>query len=192
MKRPESIIQARFGDITEVEILGETVDLIEAVSIPEDIDIAVALAEHPERRALWARVVSEVKRRTERAKDDLEELRAVRFHQYWQTLEERERAEMVEQTFDEDEARDAFRRRKRVQARVSQGVKAVVGRWRRNFSDELVWSLVNSDDGIIAARKKLRVLKAQQEVAYGVLEALDQRMRCLSHLSALHRDDNLR
>jgi hypothetical protein len=104
-------------------------------------------------------------------------------------LEEREREEMRAEPLDEDVVRDQFRRRVAVKRAVSQGQRATVGRWRRNFTDDHVWSLVNSDDAITVLRKELRTAKAQLEVAYGIRDALDARTRALTQLVATHRDN---
>ena len=188
-RSPASVIHALFGDIAEVTILGKAVNLLDLVRIPDGADLEELLHENAERRALWGRVLSKCRAAVDKADDDLEHERGVLFHQYWRTLEDREREEMRAEPLDEDVVVDQFRRRKVLKRRVDGGSKTSVGRWRRNFSDDLVWSLVHSDDRYQELKKILRKARAQLEVVYGVRDALDVRAKAVMQLAAIQRDN---
>ena len=185
---PQKILSDLLGEATSITLLGREIDLLGEVVIPSETDLDDVLYGHPIRVAAWKRIAAKCRRKVDIARDELEQLRADRFRQYWKSLEEQERAEMLETLHDEDtEDRDTFRR-KIVTRRVTAGPPKVVPRWRRNFTDDLVWGYVNGDDAVITARATLRSTKNQLEIAEAVCTTLDHRARCISHLCARQRE----
>ncbi len=156
----------------------------------QDADIKDLLYDHAERVALWERVVGKLRRSVSKASEDLEEWRGLRFVQYWTQCEKGERDEMNGHLSDEDEVdKDPFhpgRKAKREAYRIQKGVDAA--RWRRNFTDDFINSMVSSDAKVVTLKKNLRIAKYELDQALAVREALHHRQTCLNHLAALHRD----
>ncbi len=172
-------------------IRGVEYDLRREVAIPRagDADLDDVLYDHVERKAAWEMIVAHATQDHIAATEAFEEAKQVGYGQVWNTFESQERKELEECLLDEDEVeKDMFRRRKAVQDRLASGPKVKV-RWRRNFTDERVWSWVHQLDEVSAARKKLATAKATLDMARVVLNTLDHRMRCLSHICARDRDN---
>ncbi len=189
MKTPESILAAMLGDRAQVKVLGVSYDLAAHVAIPAGADIEALLHEHVERFAGWRRLLTLCRRAVERAQDELDDHRALRFTQYWATCEETERQEMQDHLHDERELVDEpFQRKARAKARLAGGLTKA--RWNRNFTDALIHSYVNSDKQTVILKTTLRRAKHELETALAVKDSLEHRARCLSHLAAIHRDDS--
>lgn len=186
-RRSTSAIADLLGEGASVTLLGREIDLAKEVAIPRGEDLDTLLYDQPERKAAWDRIVAKCSRLVDKAADELDELKNDRFRQYWNTLEEKERQELVEKVFDETDA-DPFRRKQRVSERVTRGIPKEVPRWRRNFTDDLVWSYVHSDVAVVDAKRVLRVARNQLAVAQSVRSALEHKMRCISHLCARERN----
>lgn len=189
--RPESALRdGNDKSFTTVKFLGREADAIAEVAIPPDADIHELLSEHHERVVLWGKARAKCQAVVRRLQDELDELRGLRFAQYWQAEENRERAEMKEHLHDEDETdKDPFhpgRRAKRAAYRAQKGYDA--GRWRRNFTDDLINSYVSSDEKVVAAKKALRQAQSELDQVTAVTEALRHRQTALNHLAAVHRD----
>lgn len=200
MKDPVAHLRDVLGPLGSVVILGVTVDLAAEVALPPRTeDMEDALYDNVERVMKWGRIVAECERVVARELSKVKELEGHYFVGYWERLEEVERAEMKAHLHDEDEldkdAQDAaageqgfqLRRRRRTAARVTSGPAA--GRWRRNFSDELVRHHLKNDPVIITAYKTLRLAQHQLNLAKSVSETIDHRSRAISHLCAMHRDN---
>lgn len=188
MRSPQKYLQAVLGDLKTIEVLGREIDLHAEVGIPDDEDMEAILADHPIRVAAWKRIVAKCRHLASDAHDHVEELKAERFLAYWAAKEEQEREELTAHGRDETAERDTFNRPVRGRARINEGRIISLGRWRRNFSDDYIWGCVRSDPKVVEARKQHRELKEQLELAEVVVDALEHRARCLSHLAAYHRD----
>lgn len=187
MKKPERVLAAALGDLNRVTVLGREYDLAAEVSIPDGVPMEDLIDEHVELYAKWKRIAAEVRHAHAAARDELEEWRGLRFMQFWEECEKRERAEMQSSLHDEREmAEDPWRAGTRAKQRVKQGLTAM--RWNRNFTDALITSYVNNDKRITELRTNLRDAKHTLEIVEAITDTLDHRMRCLSHLCALHRD----
>jgi len=184
---PQEYIEARLGSSTVV-LEGKNVDLADEVALPADDAIEDQLREHPARAAVWRRIRARAVRAKSKLLDELKELESVKFLHYYRANEEQERQEWARFHGDEDGERDAFGRRQAARERIARGDRSGPSRWRRNFSDDLVWAYVRSDDEVLEKRKALRAAAAQVELSEVLCEAMDHRARCLSHLAALHRD----
>lgn len=189
MKDPVAYLTKLLGeDGCVVTMAGKTVDLRDVVALRHRDDLEEVLAEHPERAAGWRRILAKCRKAWEQANDAYGELRRERFIHYYRHLEDIERKELADHYDDETAPRDDFRRKLRATTRVAAGVQGRLPRWRRNFTDDLVWGYVESDPDVVSARKRLRMAKNEIELALTVVDGLDHRMRCLSHLCAFHRD----
>ncbi len=191
VKRPESVLKELLGEtVTMVTFLERTIDVIAEVAIPDGSDIHALLEEHAERVAMWGIAQARCRAVVSRLQDELEEERGMRFTQYWQAYEDQERKEMQEHLHDEDEIdKDKFhpgRRAKRAAYRIQKGADA--GRWRRNFTDDLVNSSVSSDEKVVVAKRALRKARRELDLVTAVTKALEHRQTALNHLAALHRD----
>lgn len=191
MKNPASTLKRLLGDrVTSVSILGETIDLLQEVAIPRDVPLEDLLYDHAERVALWERFTGVCRRKLQKLQDEMEEWKGRRFIQFWSANESSERAEMTANIHDEDELdKDQFspgRRAKRTQSRVQSGY--YTGRWRRNFTDDLIHGFVNSDEKIVTLKKELRSAQHDLDIALAMRKAMEARGMSLNHLCALHRD----
>jgi hypothetical protein len=187
MREPGSILREMLGDAVKVTVLGKPYDLVDEVTIPPG-DLDATLYEHVERVMVWRRILVRCRHRQEQAHDTWKETEGLRFIHYYRELEHREREEMKSFLHDESEAeQDPFRRGRRAAKRVAAGVSASVGRWRRNFTDDLVWGHVRDDEVVSGLRSAWRTAKRECEVAQAVVDVLEHRMRCISHLCARDR-----
>ncbi|MBA3845530.1 MAG: hypothetical protein H0X45_02670 [Planctomycetes bacterium] len=187
MKKPERHLESQLGDLRVVNVMGRQYDLHTEVSIPSGSAMEEAVHDHVERYAKWKRIAAECRRAVETARDELTEWTGLRFMQFWEDCEKRERAEMQSSLHDEAEmAKDPFRAEARAKQRVKNGLTAM--RWNRNFTDALIQSYVNNDKKITDLRTTLRDAKHALEISEAITDTLDHRMRCLSHLCAMHRD----
>lgn len=188
MLTPEAYIESLLGAGASVKIDDREIDLAAEVAIPHGEDIEDLLRDQPVRVAVWKRIRARALRVRDRLRDELKEMESVKFIHYYKAHEETERAEWERFHGDETEDRDAFGRHKAARDRVARGERGASLRWRRNFSDDLVWSYVRSDDEVLEKRAELRRAQNQIELAEVLCEAMDHRGRCLSHLAAIHRD----
>lgn len=186
--------------MTDVVVLGVTYDLASEVHLPQGGDVEALLYDNAERVTKWGRLVARCQASVDKARDELETAKAEFFVGVWDELERRERAELKEFLGgDEDDAAEAaadkaagdrtfeFRSRAARARKVTGGPAAC--RWRRNFSDDLVHAQVNREPAIVTLKKALRVTKNQLAIAECVLNAVEHRSRCISHLCAIHRDN---
>jgi len=134
-----------------------------------------------------AEINSQAKAALEEAVEALDEKKTVRFTHYWKVLEEQERDEMASNLHEDTPSSDPFKRKRWAKDRIAKGIPTTVGRWRRNFTDDLVWGYVHNDDDVILARANRRRAKAQLDIVDGIVETLEHRMRCISHLCARER-----
>jgi hypothetical protein len=186
VKNPESYLAEALGDLRKVVLNdGTEVDLHGVVRIPKSRELLDILNEHPEKVVVWKRLLAAAKAALAELKDELAVLEGAQFDGYWRHFEEQERVEMQNAVYDETD--DPFRRRKATQRHVAHPAGAA-GRWRRNFSDDLIHAHVKTDDKIEALKVKVRAAQDQVNVCSGVCDALEHRMRCLSHISAITRD----
>ena len=191
-KNPESVLKRLLKDkLSTVLICNERVDLLSEVALPKDVEITDLLSDHAERVLLWDTYVKNCNRDWQKAQDELDEWIGRRGHQYWQQLETQEREEMKSSLHDEDEVdKDTFKgpksREKRSQYRAQSGLDA--GRWRRNFTDDFIKSLVHSDEKIIGLKGDLRKAKARLEQAWAMKNAMSARGMALNQLCAISRD----
>lgn len=186
MKKPESYLRTLLGDETSVTVLDKEVDLLEVVAIPHG-DLEDVLYDHVERVAAWRTVSSRCRSIYNRAVDDHDNIKSARFVHYWGALEEKERQEMAVHLHEDVPSEDPFKRRRWAKDRVAQGVQKTLGRWRRNFTDDLVWGYVNNDEAVALKRMHMRKAKKQLDIAEAIVETLEHRMRCISHLCARDR-----
>lgn len=199
MRAPGAVLAEKLGDLTRIAVLGVEYDLAAEVAIDPAADMEQLLLDNVERVAVWERVVAKCRAQVERLEDGLAETVARWRVAYWQGLEDAERKEMHAHLHDETELAEdaadaaagdktfAVRRRQRAERRVTAGPAA--GRWRRNFSDDLLNAHVNSEPEVATAKKALRQGKSQLHQATCVLKTIEHRSRAISHLCALHRDN---
>jgi hypothetical protein len=186
VKSPEFYLKRVLGaEMDRVSIAGYEYSLEEVVGIPRG-DLEETLYDHSGRVITWKRILSKLRDKLSRCNDDLEHLRRLRFIHYWNALEDKERAEMKNCMYDEDPPTDPFRRKKHLAARVTHGVERMV-RWRRNFTDELVHAYVHNDADVIEKKRLIRKLKREIGITEAIVDTLEHRMRCISHLCARHR-----
>lgn len=198
MKEPGAVLREQLGGLDNVVIRGVTYVLSAEVAIDPKADMEELLLDNVERVAKWERLAATCRATVDRLEDELETERSMWTVQFWAALEKGERDEMQAKPHDETELEqdradaaagdDGFkiRRSQRHAARVTMGVAA--GRWRRNFSDDILRARVNSAPEMIRARQALREAKSQLHKANCVLRTIEHRSRCISHLCALHRD----
>lgn len=186
MQTPESYLRDLLGDLSVVTILDREVDLSEVVAIASSVDLADLLREHPTRNMAWSRIRDKCAARLAKVKATYDEVKAQRFVNYYTVHEDQERKELEACAFDEDMFLPEDKR-KALADRISRGVKAP-GRWRRNFSDALIYGFVNSDAAVVDADAAVRAAQAQFNLADSIVKALDHRRWCLTHLVSLQRD----
>lgn len=186
MKTPEAYLRDLLGDLGLVTILDRETDLADVVAISGTEDLADLLREHPTRTMAWSRIRDKCAARLGKVKATYEEIRAQRFVSYYTVHEDQERKELEDCVYDEDMFLPEDRR-KALADRMARGVKAL-GRWRRNFSDALIHSFVNSDAAVVDADIAVRQAQAQLNLAESIVKALDHRRWCLTHLVTLQRD----
>jgi hypothetical protein len=186
MKAPESYAAKMLGDLDNVEVNGQAVRISKLLRIPHG-DLEGTLYKHVEKVTAWKRILAHCHEALDDANEALEEIKRVRFVHYWQVLEEKERDEMARTLHEADPSTDPFKRKRWVKDRIANGVPERIGRWRRNFTDDLVWGYVHNDDDVILRRRARRDAKRQLEIAQGIVDALEHRMRCISHLCARDR-----
>lgn len=201
-KTPGELLRKSLGDLDRVVVLGVEYILSEEIAIPHAADMEDLVYENAEVVAKWARIVARCRNQVNRAEDDLEELKATYMVAYWEELEKKERDEMAAQLDDETEvAQDRadkaagdegwkMRRSTRRASRVTSGVAA--GRWRRNFSDDLLRAHVNRTPEIITSKKAKRQADSQLQIAEGILKSVTQRAYSISNLCNIHRDNSRR
>jgi hypothetical protein len=173
------------GKLDTITVLGQTYRVTEVVAVPAydtNEELEEILLRQPVLFASWRRILARCKARYARATDECEETRCRLFRVYWDALAEREKKER-EGAINGDETQP--QRRSRVKAEIATGRVF----YRRDFTDERVWGFVHSDKQMLESRKTVRQAKAEVEVTEAVLAGLDHRMRCLTHLAALHRDE---
>lgn len=184
---PEAYIEQMLGVGASVKLHGQDVVLADEVAISPHDDIEEALSMHPARVTVWRRFRARALKAKARVSDELREIESIRFVHYYKVHEEVERREWAEFYSEESEDKDGFGRRQDAKARITRGDRAK-SRWRRNFSDDLVWAYVRSDEDVLAKRRELREASAQVELSEVLCEAMEHRARCLSHLAAIQRD----
>lgn len=181
MNSPENLL----GRLDEILVLGKSYKVSEIVSVPSfetDEDLETILLHQPILFASWRRLLARCKARHSKVLDECEKTRHHLFRVYWDALSSQEKRER-EGAVNGDET--LTQRRGRVKAEIATGRVF----YRRDFTDERVWGFVHCDKQMLRARKLVRQAKAEVEVTEAVLAGLDHRMRCLTHLAALHRDE---
>lgn len=198
-RTPGSVLRSLVGTLDRFAVRGLSYVYTEQVPpIDRAADLQDQLEDNVERAAAWRRIVGACRNDVDKARDELEGVRAQLGVLFWQQLEDKERREMREQVHDEtetaqDQADQAAgddgwkaRRSARVARRVQGGLAA--GRWRPNFTDDLVRYYVNSESQTITAKTALRQAQCSLERAEAVLYALDQRSYTLSNITKIHCD----
>lgn len=189
---PVSYIEAVLPeDMRSIRVLGVDHDLRELVRIPRasEADLDDVLHDHVERTMTWKKILALLKNEANDASDALDTQKNKLFNAYYLNLENSEREELARCVHDEESIqRDEWRRIKHVRDRMSSTPERMVKvRWRRNFTDDRVWSLVRSDDTYVEHLTALRKARRKVSVVEAVVDALEHRMRCLSHLCARAR-----
>lgn len=173
------------GGLNRVTVLGKVHCVVDVVGIPQfsdDEELESILLHQPILFASWRRILARAKAKLQKAQDQCDETKHRLFRVFWDALADQEKKDR-ECKINGDETTQ--QRRSRTKYEIANG-KAY---YRRDFSDERVWGFVYSDSAMIDARKQVRRARAEVEVTEAILAGIDHRMRCLTHLAALHRDN---
>ncbi len=188
MKTPQSVLERRLGKFRLLSVRNEEIDLLKEVSIPDAADLDQLLHDHVERNLTWKLLLVRARAKHESLKEELDELRSIRFHHYWHARELEEREELRQCLHDEDAPRDAFRRQQATSRKVTHGNPRAMGRWRKNFSDDYIWACVGNDEVVLGKRSEVRDARERLDILAAVVDAMEHRMRCISHLCARDRE----